>query len=91
MLARSLAAGFLLLAVAAGSTADEGAAGESSGSAHDQAPHIRATAAALAVARSARSLVETATARTGAEMSPEAMAESRASIDADAAAGTPGA
>ena len=85
MLARSLAAAFLLLAVAAGSTADEGATGESSGSSHDQAPHIRATAAALAVARSASSLVETAATRTRAEMSSEAMAESRASIDADAA------
>ena len=84
MMARSLAAAFLLLAVAAGSTADEGASGENSGSAHDQDPHIRATAAAVAVARSASSLVKTAATRTRAEMSSEAMAESRASIDAPA-------
>ena len=47
---------------------------------------IRATAAALAVARHARSLVDTTSTRTRADMSPEAMAETKAAIDADAAA-----
>ena len=47
--------------------------------------HLRATAAALAVARHARSLSDTASVRTSAELSPDAMAKAKASIDADAA------
>ena len=52
---------------------------------HDEDPDLRAIVAALAVARHAGSLAGTASARTRADMSPEEMAASRASIDADAA------
>ena len=48
--------------------------------------HLKATAAALDVARHARSLADTAATRTRADTSEAAMAASRASIDAAAAA-----
>ena len=49
-------------------------------------PDVRVAVAALAVARHARSLSDIASARTRADMSPEALAESKASVDAEAAA-----
>ena len=57
------------------------------GSAADRASgaHIEAIAATLAVARHARSLADTAATRTRADTPGDAMAASRASIDADAA------
>ena len=55
-----------------------------SDSADDASSHIRATAAALAVARGAESLATTASVRTRAGTTSEAMAESKASIDAHA-------
>ena len=50
----------------------------------NETPGIRAASAALALSRHARSLADTAAARTQADISPEAMAASKASIDADA-------
>ncbi|MDE2716281.1 MAG: hypothetical protein OXI33_04590 [Chloroflexota bacterium] len=73
-----------LLATAVCGAAANGQEGANSDSADDVSPHIRATAAALAVARGAESLATTASVRTRAETTSEAMAESRASIDAHA-------
>ena len=49
-------------------------------------PDVRVAVAALAVARHARSLSDIASARTRADMSADALAESNASVDAEAAA-----
>ncbi|MCY3676518.1 MAG: hypothetical protein F4Z31_07340 [Gemmatimonadetes bacterium] len=73
-----------LLATAVCGAAANGQEGANSDSADDVSPHIRATAAALAVARGAVSLATTASVRTRAETTSEAMAESKASIDAHA-------
>ena len=73
-----------LLATAVCGAAANGQEGANSDSADDVSPHIRATAAALAVARGAESLATTASVRTRAETTSEAMAESKASIDAHA-------
>lgn len=48
-------------------------------------PDIRTTVAALAVARHARSLADIASVRTRPDMSPEALAEFKASLHAEAA------
>ena len=74
----------VLAMVAAGTGAGWMAAG-SSDSSSDEDPDVRATVAALAVARHARSLADITSTRTRADMSPEALAESKASIDAEAA------
>ncbi|MCY4093572.1 MAG: hypothetical protein OXG05_00445 [Gammaproteobacteria bacterium] len=47
-------------------------------------PEFQSTVAALAVARHSRSLADAASTRTHADMSPEAMAKARASIEFDA-------
>ncbi|MYB06439.1 MAG: hypothetical protein F4Y24_08800 [Gemmatimonadetes bacterium] len=73
-----------LLATAVCGAAANGQEGANPDSADDVSPHIRATAAALAVARGAESLATTASVRTRAETTSEAMAESKASIDAHA-------
>lgn len=78
-------AALVALGIVAGSTVAAWAATASSDPLQHGDPEIRATAAAMAVARHARSLTGTASVRTRADMSPEAMAESKASIDADAA------
>ena len=67
-----------------GGVVANGQEGASSDSADDASSHIRATAAALAVARGAESLATTASVRTRAGTTSEAMAESKASIDAHA-------
>ena len=79
------AAMLAVLGVAAGSWAADAVARADPDAPQDDSPHIRATLAAIAVARTARSLADTASARTRAALSAEAMAASRASIDADAA------
>ena len=73
-----------LLATAVCGAAANGQEGANSDSADDVSPYIRATAAALAVAHGAESLATTASVRTRAETTSEAMAESKASIDAHA-------
>ena len=73
--ARLAFAAFLALGIV-----DAGSAADRVGGAH-----IQATVATLAVARHARSLADTASTRTRADTSAEAMAASRAAVDADAA------
>lgn len=81
---RLAVATLVVLGVVAGSTAP-GWAAENSDPPPDEDPHVRATVAALAVARHVSSLADTASMRTRADMSAAAMAESGASIQADAA------
>ncbi len=83
--ARFAVVALVVLGLAAGPTAPGRAAVESSDPADDGGPHVRTTVAALALARHARSLADTASARTGADMSAETMAASRVTIDANGA------
>lgn len=76
---------FVVLGIVAASTSAAWAAAERSDPLRDADPDIRATVAALTVARHAASLAGTASVRTRSDMSSEAMAASSASIVADAA------
>lgn len=83
--ARLAVATIVVFGMIAGGTAAGWVAAGSSDAPNVEDPDIRATVAALAVARHARSLAEIASARTRPDMSPEALEESRASIDAEGA------
>ena len=83
--ARTAVATVVVLALVAAGTAAGWVAAGAPDTPDGENPGIRATVAALAVARHARALADMASARTRADMSPEALAESQASVDAEAA------
>ncbi|MCY3596946.1 MAG: hypothetical protein OXG71_05850, partial [Rhodospirillales bacterium] len=83
---RPVVATLLVLGLIAAGTGAGWATAANSGPAQAGDSAIRAAAAVVAVGRHARSLAETASARTRADLSPEAMTEFNASINADLAA-----
>ena len=75
----------VVLGIIAAGTAGSWVAVGSSDTPRDEDPNLRATVAALSVARHARSLADITSVGTRADMSLEALAKSKASIDAEAA------
>ena len=86
MTTRPVLRNFILMGVVAAITVTGGMVVGNSDSQPDDDVGIQATVAALSVTRQLRSLVKTASARTHADMSAEAMAASKAAIDLEAVA-----